>query len=151
GPAAALATPLLLKALLAYSPSTRAGAAQALGTVGGPPEKLIPELCALLRDPNRDVINAAAQSLSRFGPQARQATEPLLAAFKAALIDCAGDTIEVLAGTLLAIEPRPKRRVREYFGEEDRELRRAALEALQEQRARLRPEPPAGGEIPVDL
>jgi HEAT repeat protein len=99
-------------------------------------------LCARLEDTNRVVVSEAAGALGRFGNQAELAAQPLLAALRTALIDCDHSAIDVLAGSLLAVSREPKRLVRAYFPEEDLELRRHALEALKEQRARSRPEVP---------
>jgi len=54
-----------------------------------------------------------------------------------ALIECDYSLVEVLAGSLEAVTADSQRYVREYFLEGDVELRRLALDALEEQRAKL--------------
>jgi HEAT repeat protein len=138
GAPAADALPLLTRALAVGYPDTRAGAAYALGALGLDPEAVVPELCAALQDSDRRVVAVAVRALRGFGPRSEMAIPGLLAVLRAALIECEEALIRELAVTLLAITPDVKRHLREHFNERDPELRRLALDALNEQKIRAR-------------
>lgn len=132
GAGAESAVPQLCDALHDTCPQTRAGAAYALGKLRPPAETVIPELHWLLKDGNKEVVQEACFALRAFGPNAAPAVPSLLEIYRAALIKGDQPLIEVLAGTLLAAAPDPKRSVFRHFSQ-DVDLRRLALEVLQEQ------------------
>jgi hypothetical protein len=138
GASAETTLPPLLKALHASSADTRAGAAHALGALRTQPGTVIPELCALLEDGSKIVLSAAALALRQFGTQAELAVRRLLAELTGALIECDHALIEILASTLLAITADPKQHLRDFFADQDPELRRLAIQAVKEQRSKLR-------------
>jgi hypothetical protein len=141
GDAAASTVPALVAELPADNPATRAGAAYALGALQLSPGVVVPELSALLPEKNRAVLEAAAEALYHFGMAAEPAGPRLVAALTNALKDCDYGMIELLAATLVATSPDPRRVVRECMEEIDEELGGWALEAVEEA---IAPSPPAG-------
>ena len=137
GPAATPAVPLLLEALHAGQSETRAGAAEALGCLRPDLDIAIPELTALLQDSNLAVVQSAAQALAAFGKRAGASASRLLDVLRKALIECDETTTAIAAGALFATTSDLKQRLREHFGE-DAELHRLAVQALREERDRIR-------------
>jgi hypothetical protein len=145
GPAAAPAVPLLVCALYSSVQDTRAGAAQALGVLRPPAQSTVPELSALLADPVPEVVFQASEALRPYGRDAAPAIGRLLPALRQALITCETSTIENLTATLVDATPDPEQQIRDYFTEDDEELRAQALAALEEERELRNPiDSPAG-------
>jgi hypothetical protein len=126
------AVPRLLEDLVSPLSAKRSAAAYALGEVKPTHELVIPLLARALSDDSSEVVYAASNALGRFGHSAGPMLKEVLPAFHRAVAACSYSLMWSLATTLQAIVPDPKRQVREYFGKEDLELRRLALEALNE-------------------
>lgn len=144
GEAALPAVPFLLKALWSGFPGLKTAAAHALGRLPVRPEEVVPDLAAQLDDPNPDVIGEICAALGRMPPPVEPAVPGLLAALEAALVRCDYPVVDTLIGTLRALTPDPKQRLRSYFARRDPELKSLALDAL----AQHDPAPEAGGPTP---
>jgi hypothetical protein len=131
GPVAEEAIPHLLDALCRGTDSIKIGVAKALGAIRSRPESVIPELSVLLGEGNTEVIRAAAEALRTFGTQSASAVPALLSALELALIACDFSLIRCLTATLLAVSQDARKQVHDRFA--DPELRRLALDALQQQ------------------
>ena len=72
-----LSLPTALTGLLKdESPWARAGAARALGRIGGSAKATAPALTELLKDQNEGVRRDAAEALGRFGADSKAAVPP---------------------------------------------------------------------------
>jgi hypothetical protein len=95
------------------------------------------ELSALLQDNNLAVVQSAVQALAALGKRAESSAARLFDVLRKALIECDEPTTAIAAGALLATTSELKQQLREHFGE-DPELRQLAVQALREERDRIR-------------
>lgn len=128
GPTAEPAIPRLLDLLWRGSNEIKMGLAEALGAIHSRPERVVPELRALLTEDNPQVVFAAAAALHPFGLQAAEALPLLLAALKKAIIEGESALIHCLSVTLQALCEDPQKQLRDHFT--DPELLQVALDAL---------------------
>lgn len=100
----------LVLCLHSHSTRLRASAVAALLAIGAPTDQLVPELTALLQDPDPQVLDMAASALTRlasspteFAPSIRSAVPALVAAIRKAGRDC--NPCQSLVAALVAIDP----------------------------------------------
>jgi hypothetical protein len=135
GPAAAPGVPHLVDALSGGCEITRVHAACALGALRQRPDVVVPELCAWLREKERDEIVEVAGALRQYGPLAEASATRILDVLRTAVIECDHGLIEALVGALLSVSPDPERLVRDHVPKRDSEMRQIVLTAIREQRA----------------
>jgi hypothetical protein len=124
------AVPRLREALWSGSAGVRAAAAAAIGEVGSAADGVVADVCALLGDHDRAVVENAARAVGQLGTRADEmAVRRALGRLEAALVDCDYPLVEVLGRAVAVAAEDPGKAVRGYFVA-DAELRRAALAAV---------------------
>lgn len=115
-----------------------AAAAHALGAMRLQPERMIPELTLHLADnDDRVVTRATAMALAAYGGFTERMFPAILNRFKLALVEIDSLTTLAVAELFVAKGPEVRDYLRQHWSD-DRELRRRALAAIDEARARRR-------------